>query len=80
MATVYKVHEAKTHLSKLLEMVERGEEVTIARGSQPVARIVPFEPSQAKPKRVFGRLAGQFAAPPEAFAPLTDDELKDWGC
>ena len=38
------VHEAKTHLSRLLERVEAGEEVVIARAGRPVARLVPFVP------------------------------------
>jgi prevent-host-death family protein len=38
------VHEAKTHLSKLLECVEQGEEIVIARNGKPVARLVPHEP------------------------------------
>jgi prevent-host-death family protein len=40
MSDVVNVHEAKTHLSKLLERVERGEEVVIARAGRPVARLV----------------------------------------
>ena len=36
------IHEAKTHLSRLVERVERGEEVVIARAGRPVARLVPF--------------------------------------
>jgi prevent-host-death family protein len=36
------VHEAKTHLSRLLERVEGGEEVVIARAGRPIARLVPF--------------------------------------
>jgi prevent-host-death family protein len=36
------VHEAKTHLSRLLERVEAGEEVVIARAGRPVARLVPY--------------------------------------
>jgi prevent-host-death family protein len=37
------VHEAKTHLSRLLERVERGEEIVIARAGKPVAKLVPIE-------------------------------------
>lgn len=37
------IHEAKTHLSRLIERVEAGEEITLARAGRPVARIVPFE-------------------------------------
>jgi prevent-host-death family protein len=40
---VVNVHEAKTHLSRLLSRVEKGEEVVIARAGKPVARIVPLE-------------------------------------
>jgi prevent-host-death family protein len=36
------IHEAKTHLSRLVERVEAGEEVVIARAGRPVARLVPF--------------------------------------
>jgi prevent-host-death family protein len=39
------VHEAKTHLSRLLEAVERGEDVVIARAGRPVARLVPLAPA-----------------------------------
>jgi prevent-host-death family protein len=47
MATVY-VHEAKTHLSKLLQRAECGEEIIIARARKPVARLVPLD---ERPKR-----------------------------
>lgn len=36
------VHEAKTHLSRLLEQVEAGEEITLCRAGRPVARLVPY--------------------------------------
>lgn len=48
MTTTVNVHEAKTHLSRLLEAVERGEEVVIARAGKPVARLVPAVPSRFK--------------------------------
>jgi prevent-host-death family protein len=41
MAAQVNVHEAKTHLSKLLERVEAGEEIIVARAGRPVARLVP---------------------------------------
>lgn len=43
------VHEAKTHLSRLLERVERGEEIIIGRAGKPVARLVPYR-SQRGPR------------------------------
>ena len=41
-ADVVNIHEAKTHLSRLIERVEAGEEVVIARAGRPVARLIPF--------------------------------------
>ena len=49
------IHEAKTHLSKLIAAVERGEEVVIARRDKPVVRLVAEKAE--KPKRVLGGLA-----------------------
>lgn len=71
------VHEAKTHLSRLLAAVERGEEVVILRDRTPVARLVAF--AEPRPHPVFGDLRGQISAPAEAFAPMTDEELAEWG-
>jgi prevent-host-death family protein len=51
------VHEAKTHLSRLLERVERGEQIVIARAGKPVARLVPIEPAPGK--RPLGLYKGQ---------------------
>jgi prevent-host-death family protein len=51
------VHDAKTHLSRLLERVERGEEVVIARAGTPVAKLVPIEPK--KTRGMLGRYKGQ---------------------
>lgn len=50
------IHEAKTNLSRLLVRVEAGEEIVVARGKTPVARIVPLNPPPTK-RRVPGRLA-----------------------
>ena len=46
--TQVNVHEAKTHLSRLLEAVERGEEVIIARAGRPVATLTKYEPPRRK--------------------------------
>jgi prevent-host-death family protein len=73
--STFTVHQAKTQLSKLLAEVEAGEEVVIARGSKPVARLVPFEP---KTRRVFGRLKGKIAIDDRFFDPLPEDELALW--
>jgi prevent-host-death family protein len=55
MATV-NIHEAKTHLSRILKRVERGEEVVIARGGRPVARLVPIAGRPREPGRLKGRI------------------------
>ena len=41
--TIVNVHEAKTHFSKLLERVEKGDRINVARGGKPVARLIPAE-------------------------------------
>lgn len=65
------IHEAKTHFSRLVERVERGEEIVIARGGKPVARLVPLS---AGP-RVFGRMRGRIRVPDDFDAPLPQDVL-----
>lgn len=72
---VITVHAAKTNLSQLLERAEAGEEIIIARGQVPVARLVPIAP---KPKRQFGLYAGQITIGPEFFDPLPEEELRLW--
>ncbi|MEU7035770.1 type II toxin-antitoxin system prevent-host-death family antitoxin [Streptomyces sp. NPDC046237] len=42
-ARQYNVHEAKTHFSKILELVASGEEVTISKSGEPVAKVIPLE-------------------------------------
>jgi prevent-host-death family protein len=48
-ASTVNVHAAKTHLSRLLERVERGERITIARAGKPIAVITPLPPAKAPP-------------------------------
>jgi len=76
----YTVHQAKTHLSRLLKEAEAGNEVTILRGKKPVAKLVAVVPP-AKPSLPF-RLMGAYPEiswTPDAFAPLTDEELTEMG-
>jgi prevent-host-death family protein len=49
----YNVHEAKTHLSELLERAQAGEDIVIAKANKPMVRLVPIRPPRRK-KRVFG--------------------------
>lgn len=71
MATVG-VHEAKTHLSRLLRRVAAGEEVVIERRGEPVARLVPVRPDEP---RVFGSERGRLLVPDDFDAPLPDELL-----
>ena len=69
---VVNIHEAKTHLSRLLQRVAAGEEVTIARSGVPVARLVALEP---KAKRPLGFARGEIWIADDFDAPLPDDLL-----
>jgi prevent-host-death family protein len=62
------VHEAKTHLSRLLKRVEAGEEIVIARAGKPVARLVSAEPAP-QPRRL-GEDEGRFEVPEDFDSPL----------
>jgi antitoxin (DNA-binding transcriptional repressor) of toxin-antitoxin stability system len=70
--------EAKTNLSKLVQLALEGEEVQITTGRErkPVARIVAIEPAPAK--RRLGFLKGKGLVGPEFFEPLPEDELRLW--
>ncbi|HEY7353971.1 MAG TPA: type II toxin-antitoxin system Phd/YefM family antitoxin [Terriglobales bacterium] len=73
----YTVHQAKTNLSRLLEEASAGKDVVIARGQEPVAKLIAI--GTARKKRIPGKLVGKISAAPDAFAPLSDEELKDLG-
>jgi prevent-host-death family protein len=66
------IHEAKTHLSKLLERVASGEEVVIAKAGEPVAKLVPVK--KLPKKRVFGSAKGDFTVPDDFNDPDPDIE------
>jgi prevent-host-death family protein len=74
---VVTIHHAKTNLSKLIARVEAGEEIVIARGKQPVAKLTPV--AGRKGKRVPGRLKGKLNIPDSFFFdPLPEEELRLW--
>lgn len=66
------IHEAKTHLSKLLRRVATGEEITISKAGQPIAKLVPIA---ARSQRRFGIDRGVFEVPEDFDAPLPKDVL-----
>lgn len=74
--TTVSVHQAKTHLSRLIEQVLAGEEVVIARNKEPVVRIVREVPVKKKP--LLGAMKGQFTVPDSFFEPLSEEELAPW--
>lgn len=71
-----KIHEAKTHLSRLVDEVSNGHEVVIAKAGTPVARLVPFR--APRHRRKLGALAGRISLPDDFDAPLTPDVLADF--
>ena len=72
---VVNIHEAKTHLSRLLLDVENGQEVTIARAGRPIARLVPAEKPR---KRELGLERGQIWIAPDFDDPMPADWLDEW--
>jgi prevent-host-death family protein len=70
------IHTAKTTLSKLLARVEAGEEIVLARGKEPIAKLVPYHPPVSK--RQFGILRGVISVGPEFFEPLPEQEVAAW--
>jgi len=76
MSTVVSVHEAKTHLSRLLKDVAAGADVVIARAGKPVARLVPID-QVPRPKQL-GLLRGRIKVPAGFNAPLRADVLADF--
>ena len=76
MSTIVNVHEAKTHLSRLLEDVAAGAEVVIAKAGKPVARLVPVE-AGPRPKRL-GLLRGRIKVPTDFNASLSPGVRADF--
>ncbi len=74
--SIVTIHKAKTNLSKLIEKASAGEEVIIARGDRPVARLVPV--GESKGKRQPGSLKGKLLVGPEFFESLPPNELAGW--
>lgn len=73
MATVVNIHEAKTHFSRLAQRAHEGEEIIIARGGKPWARLMPLEDkSERVPGLVEGKLTEAF------FEELPEEELAAW--
>ena len=78
----FNVHEAKSNLSRLLALVEQGEEVTIMRGGEPVVDLVRHRRKAGR--RTLGALAGTISLPEGWDAPMTNEQAdrflegKEW--
>ena len=72
--TIFNIHEAKTHFSKLLERVSNGEEVVIAKAGKPVARLLPYVADDDS-ARLPGIDRGKVTIMPDFDAPLAEFDL-----
>ena len=72
--TMFNIHDAKTHFSKLLERVAKGEDIVIAKAGKPVARILPFVAEDISP-RVPGIDKGKVTIKPDFDEPLPEFDL-----
>ncbi len=72
---VVSVHQAKTHLSRLLVQAEAGEEIVIARRGEPVARLVGCKQAGRRQPDI---LKGRVTIPDSFFDPLPEEELAAW--
>jgi prevent-host-death family protein len=73
MATTVNIHEAKTHLSRLVQRAHDGEEIILAKAGKPYARLVPLEDKKERvPGMVKGRVTEAF------FEPLPPEEQEAW--
>jgi prevent-host-death family protein len=70
MSDLVNIHEAKTHLSRLLERVQAGEEIIIAKAGRPIAKLIPAEP----PNRISGFGKGQVVIHDDFDDPLPEFE------
>ncbi len=66
------IHEAKTHLSRLVDQAAAGDEIVIAKAGKPLARLVPLTQGS---KRKLGIMAGKISVPADFDAPLPDETL-----
>ena len=68
------IHSAKTNLSKLIEAAMAGEDVIIARGDEPMVRLVPIKKGGFR----IGIITADLGEGPDWFDPMDEDELKLW--
>ncbi|MEW6052853.1 MAG: type II toxin-antitoxin system Phd/YefM family antitoxin [Nitrospirota bacterium] len=73
---IVNIHEAKTHLSRILSRVQSGEEIIIAKAGKPIARLVSVE--KKLPRRTPGTAKGRLTIKKSFFEPLPDAMLHEF--
>ena len=71
----YNIHEAKTHLSKLVEMAARGESFVIAKAGKPMGKVIALDMPESSQMKRFGFMAGQIKVPND-FNTMGADEIQ----
>jgi prevent-host-death family protein len=71
MPTIVNIHEAKTHLSRLVDQAAKGQEFIIAKAGKPLVRVVAIHPVDGR--RALGGLAGKYTIPDDIKASFADD-------
>ncbi len=74
--TTVNIHEAKTHLSKLLARVLAGEEIVIAKAGKPLARVLPYDNALAQRKKRIGFLKNAGFKVPDNFDEIGREEIE----
>lgn len=68
------IHEAKTHLSRLVEEAAKGQPFVIAKAGRPLVKVVPLDPVEDRTARRLGFMAGEFTVPDD-FDTMFQDEI-----
>jgi len=69
------IHEAKTHLSRLVDQAAKGEPFVIAKAGKPLVKVVPLEEPSAKPVRRLGFMEGLYSIPDD-FDRIGEEEIR----
>jgi prevent-host-death family protein len=69
------IHEAKTHLSRLVEEAAQGEPFIIAKAGRPLVKVVPLDPGEPAARKRIGFMKGEFTIPDD-FDALHRDEIE----
>jgi prevent-host-death family protein len=76
MMETVNIHEAKTHLSRLMEKVSKGESFIIAKAGKPIGKLVPLDDAEKPKKRRIGFMEGEIVVPDD-FDTMMADEIEE---